>query len=360
MPLNKLFSIFLIVVLNNVQIATAADQKIKVGMLLPLSGNYASIGEDTRRGIAVALSESGPTSKLLPVYGDSRAEAVQAVTEFKKMVDVEKVIGAYAFRGPVGMAINPISKSKGIALLGGVGNKMFAEDNEYAFQMWSTSDDDGVFLAKEFADRGYSRIAMITAEDDWTDSVSKAFRKANKNHETKIVFDKNVVPEETDFRTLILQLKQKTPSVIFVNLGISQIGLFLNQLREQGVNLPVFSNFWINKDSVVSVAGKKGVEGVMFVDLNTDLPNLSKELNDKFKVESPNGAILSAYVATMLLEQAALELDDTPTQEEYYKALLKQAAVRTKNGVFPIEERRIKLPLIVRVMRNGKAEILTK
>lgn len=119
------------------------DPKLKVGMLLPLSGPYAAVGADNRKGVEVALEESADKGSLEIVYADSRAEPHQAVSEFRRLTTAEGVSVVIAFRGPVGMAVNPISKTLRIPLLGGVGNKDFAAANPHAFQIWTRSDEEG-------------------------------------------------------------------------------------------------------------------------------------------------------------------------------------------------------------------------
>ena len=91
--------------------AAPKTPKLKVGMILPLSGHYAAIGQDTKRGVEVALTELGE-GVLEVSYGDSQTEPRRAISEFQQMVDVEGVQGVFAFRGPIGMALNPLSKAK--------------------------------------------------------------------------------------------------------------------------------------------------------------------------------------------------------------------------------------------------------
>jgi ABC-type branched-subunit amino acid transport system substrate-binding protein len=65
---------------------SAQERKVaRVGMLLPLSGGYASVGEDNRRGIEMALAEGGE-AQVVPVYGDSGADPIQSIREFRNLL----------------------------------------------------------------------------------------------------------------------------------------------------------------------------------------------------------------------------------------------------------------------------------
>jgi len=326
-----------------------------VGMLLPLTGNYAAVGADNKQGIEAAQDILKSKAAINLVFADSKADPTTAVSEFRKLIDSDKVLAVYAMRGPVGMAVNPISQSSNISLLGGVGNYQFADTNKYAFQLWSKSDDEGAFLATRMATKGYKKIALLTAEDDWPSAVSKGFREKTDKHELELIYDQEILPSELDFRTVILQIKEKSPDAIFLNLALAQLGPFIKQMREQGVKLPIYSNFWIAKKDVVEAVGEEGLEGVRFVEMGTEFPIFKKTIETKFG-SNPSGATLSAYVATILLQQAASELATNPSPADLYAALLKQKEVRTPDGNIEIVDRCVKFPLVERTMHNGKAE----
>jgi ABC-type branched-subunit amino acid transport system substrate-binding protein len=88
---------------------TARPEKVKVGALLTLSGSFATAGEDCRRGIEAALAVSGARSSLDVIYADSKNEQTTAISEFRKLVQADKVLAVYTHRSTIGMALNPVS-----------------------------------------------------------------------------------------------------------------------------------------------------------------------------------------------------------------------------------------------------------
>lgn len=335
--------------------ATSAD-KVRLGMLLPLSGSYAPIGLDNRQGIEIALAELA-NDKIVPVYGDSRTEPVQAIHEFRRMVNVDKVSAVFAFRGPVGMALNPVSQKSNVPLLGGVGNKKFAAENEYAFQMWTPSNREGAFIANQFLEQEGKRIGLVTVQDDWTASVSDGFRKELEKHRKPPVFDQEVAPGETDFRSIVLKLKASNADALFVNVGFGQIAPLLRQIKEQNIQIPIISNMWVNKPEVIESAGISVVEDVMFVEMDTSFPALRKELKERYD-STPSGATISAYVATMLMGQAAKAIEGDFTSEKLYQSLNNKQNVVTRNGEFLVKDRVVQFNLVIKKLRGGKATTL--
>ena len=74
-------------------------------------------------------------------------------------------------------------------------------------------------------------MAIATTENEATLSVSDEFSKTIKSQNIKIVLTEDYLPEEQDFRTSILRIKQKNPNAVMVCLLPNQLGLFLKQLR---------------------------------------------------------------------------------------------------------------------------------
>lgn len=333
------------------------DGSFKIGMLLPLSGSYASGGVDNRQGIEAALATSKTARPLEIIYADSKADAVTGINEFRKLTKFDEVFAVYVMRGSVGMAINPISQSTKTSLLGGVGNKDFTSVNKYAFQIWSRSDDEGAFLAKTFKAKEYNRSAILTVQDDWQSAVSIAFRKEFPDQETKIVFDEEVAPAEADFRAMLLKIKTASPDVIFANLSVAQLGSFLKQAKELSIKANIYCNFWVAKKDVIESAGLDVVEGTRFIEMDTNIPALKKFVSEKYS-SLPSGATLSGYAAIMLLQQVINANPDISTNEQLYKELLKQTEIQTPDGSIPIKDRCVKFPLVEKIIHSGKVEVV--
>ncbi|MGE3756517.1 MAG: penicillin-binding protein activator [Pseudobdellovibrionaceae bacterium] len=345
----KLF-IAIAILLAQSQISFAQSTKAKIGFLLPLSGQYAAVGIDNQQGIEIAKSEIDPSLQFDLIFADSKADPTQSVSEFKKLSEIDKVIGAFVFRGPPGMAINPLSLKAHLPLLGGVGNKDFALNNPYAFQLWVRSDTEGEYLATQIIEKGFKKIALITVQDDWPVAVSNGFISRLKELNTKLIFDQELLPTDVDFRSQISKLRQSNPDAIFLNIGLNQIAPFAKQLREQGVKAQLFSNFWAGKKEVITGAGEFG-EGMMFAEMATNLDDLKDKLKNRFN-SSPSGATLSSYVATIFIAQSLKGLSN-PNPDTFYSSLLAQKEVRTRNGVFEIKNRFVQFPMALRAIRNG-------
>ncbi len=356
-PLKNVFGVFgrVLILLAMSQAATskAEQNPVKVGMLLTLSGNYASAGADCQKGIEAALSMVPQQSRFEAVYGDSKADPTTAVGEFRRLTDSDGVVAVYTHRSNIGMTLDPVSEKSGVPLLGAAGNQNFAKNNKFAFQIWPKSDEEGEFVANEILKRGHKRVALLSTQDEWTTAIADSFRKRIVASGGTIVFDQAFLPAETDFRTPITQLKSKSPDAIFVDTLLPQIGPIVKQARN--LNLPgsLFSNFYTTKKDVLDSAGAAALEGVRFVDVDTDLPALKKKLSPDANV-SPPGLTVASYLATLLIAQTLSDNPKIKTRDELYSSLLHQSEIKTPDGNFSVVDRCVKIPMVVKIMRDGK------
>lgn len=355
MPRLKLFLLLYAICCVGIQCAWGEDKRVppshlKIGAILTLSGSFASAGDDSRRGIEAALASRASSHRLHIVYADSRNEPSSAISEYQKLLSVDRVAAIYTHRSSIGMALNPIALRDQVPLIGAVGHQDFAAGNSLAVQAWPRAHDEGAFLAEELLRRNLRRIAILYTEDEWTSTVTEGFRSTLGKLGVTPVFDQVVLPGEQDFRTQLLKLKSSAPEAVYFNLLLPQIAPALRQAREMTIPGVLFSNFYAAKKEVRDAAGVDSLEGLRYVELDNDLPNLKKALG---RDEPPPGLAVAAYVSTILLLQA-IEAEPSPSNASQLMAsLLHQKEVKTSDGSYKIEERCIKFPLVVKVMKNG-------
>lgn len=344
-----------IVQTTSVRAQTSSPEKVRVGAILTLSGGFASVGEDCRRGIEAALDVSDARHRIEVVYADSRNEPVAAISEFEKLSASDNVKAIYAHRSTIGMALNPVSEKLQMPLLGAVAHKDFASGNPFAFQVWSTSDEEGEFLVEQWKKRAYKRIAILTTEDDWTLAVTNRVRSGLSEAGIQLVFEQAVQPTDTDFKSLIPRLKHAAPDVIFMNVVLPQISPLVKQFHQAGVQIALFSNMYAAKKDVLDALGADALEGIRFVEIDTVLPSLNKSLGLDPSLSAP-GLSVASYLSTLLLAQAVKESAQIGSKSDMLTALFQQKELRTPDQIYPVKDRHVKFPLVLKVMRAGKPQ----
>src|SRR5512141_3177904 len=73
-----------------------AEDAVRVGFVVPLSGPLAAFGAAIRNGVALALEDDPRASAAIePLYEDSMYDSTQAVAAFQKLNSMEHVRMSY-------------------------------------------------------------------------------------------------------------------------------------------------------------------------------------------------------------------------------------------------------------------------
>ncbi len=347
---------FLLFPLTPVSVVSAEDTPT-FGVLLPLSGPFANLGEDCRRGMVAAQGlyleknkvEGRPVRFLVE---DTQADPKLSLSAFQQMIGRGDVLAVLIPRSPVGMALNPASLKLKMPLLGAVGHPQFVPQNPYAFQFWSSTQTEAKMLSNYMLSRGQKKIAMITLEDDWTLAISDDFRQAHKQASGLIVYTETIMAGDLDLNTLVSKTRSASPDAIFVNVGVAQGGVIVKRFREQGLEQPIYSNFWAAKQEAIA-SGGRAMEGVQFVEMSLQRPRLRAELSRLFKDESASAMTLACHSIIATLLQTIRENPDIETAEDMQRALVNVKSVKLLDGDVPLEDRRALFPLSMKRISGG-------
>jgi len=338
----------------------AQEKEIPLGVLTELSGPFAVNGVDCKAGHESALkafSENGKVGKykIVLVYGDSKGEGKTAVTEFNKLVAEKKVFGVLVNRSQAAMPLNPLSKLKKIPLLGVVGHPSFVSENDYAFRVYPSSKYEGPFLAENILKKGFKKIAALGLQDEYLVALQSETLNHFKSKGGEVLIDESVTENELDFISLVSRVTRANPDIIFVNFGVSQSGILIRKLREQGLKQPIISNFWIQKSDVIDAAGKDAIEGTGFVGIASELPKFEKALNEVLPGSKASSVFYACHVATALAIQAIKDSkEDIKDSQSFYKALSRASELQLLDEKLPIIQREISFHLEFSNIIGGK------
>ncbi len=342
--------------------AVRAESEVPVGLMMELSGQFSRLGEDCRKGFQIAkdlYTKDGKAGAhpVRLIFTDNQGSAKGGLTEFRRLVDIEKVQIVLTTRSPVGLAINPLSQRQKIPIFGVVGHPDFVDQNEYAFRAWPSVEKEGTALAKHVVATGARKAAVITLEDDYFLAMGRGFSNELAAAGGKVVYHETVLPGDRDFASLLGKFKEHI-DVFFVNLGPAQNGMFIKRLRELGFSQQVVSNFLIGTADALSNAGS-AADGTHFVELDFQQPRYLKEIAQRFDGEGASPIGYSCYVSlstvlTMLSERAAS--DASVNSASIYELLKGLNEVHLLDGPVRILEREIQFGLKVREIRSGAVE----
>jgi branched-chain amino acid transport system substrate-binding protein len=224
--------------------AAFAQQTVKVGAILPLSGGAASAGEHTKAAIEVAIDivnnahpEFGKFplaknaglaglggAKVEVVFGDSQGSPATGQNQTLRLITEEKVaamIGSY--QSGVTLTTSAIAEKYGIPFINGesVAANLTERGFKWFFRTTPIASDiakiDYDFLTDmKAAGINTDSVAIVHDTTEYGVSVASVITSTFKEKGRAIALDIPYAINATDVQGQILQLKEKKPDVVIM------------------------------------------------------------------------------------------------------------------------------------------------
>ena len=289
---------------------TAAPPKpegaLRVGVILPLSGDFATWGERIRQGLTLAAEDT--THRFTLEYADeSGCDTKLSMTNATKLL-AQKV--RVFFMGCLGgtKAVAPVAARQGALIFSaGLLDQQVLRQDLPLINLTTQLATEARYLAVAVAKRGMRKAAILRSPDAFGEELARWLKLELDKREVKVVFDDATAPAGNDYRTTIVRLRQHRPDALIVQLGDSQLAVFMRQLRESGISIPVFSNYVIEANSSPSAA----FEGIVYTyPVNSAEGSAVKQAFDRRFTErfgagtQPSANTYFAYDGLRLLDEA--------------------------------------------------------
>jgi branched-chain amino acid transport system substrate-binding protein len=347
-----------------------AQDTIKFGGFLPMTGAVAAYGQDAGNGIKIAM-EMKPTvlgKKTAFVIADTKSDKIEAANAMSRLIEKDKAVAVIGemISGNT-MAGAPIAEKARIPVVSPTAtNPLVTQGKKYIFRVCFIDPVQGDIAAKyAFNTLKAKKAALIVDKSqDYCVGLAKFFKDAFTKMGGQIVAETFCVTEDKDFSAQLSTIKTANPEVVYAPNYYSPVALFTRQARELGVKAPVLSGDGAQADELIQIGGKE-VEGVTFTGhfhMKAATTPLAKEWIPRF--QKKYNAEPNAFHA--LGADAYFVLLDAITRAKSTKGEAVRAALAsTKNfeaisGKLSIgEDGNAVKPMVINVVKGGKFEYLT-
>jgi len=249
------------------------EEQIKIGAILPLTGDAALYGDSLKKGIDLALtqinSKGGIKGKPVTViYEDSKALPADGVAAFQKLVDVNRVIAVIGDAvSSVTLAFAPIAEKNRVVVLSPLSSApALTNAGDFIFRN-VPSDLYGGKVAAYFSakDQGWKKLAILYINNDFGVGLKRVFSENVESIGSKIVAGEAYEPGGRDFRTQLLKIRETDPEAIFI-VGYREVPQILVQAKEIGLKTKFLGTGLLEDPNVIKVA-KEAAEGIYFTQL---------------------------------------------------------------------------------------------
>ena len=218
-----------------------AKESIKIGVILPLSGTAALIGEAAKNSAILAKESFGKTKNTYElIFEDDQIDSKKTVLAFRKLVDMNNIKAVITgFSGP-GNAIAPLAEKEHVIHFSiGSTDTTIPKNKKFVFSHWLLPEKQAEVYIKEAKIRGLKKIAMIVVNQQGTIATREALLKEDPT--IFILKNDTISPEERDFRTIITKAKNEKADALMLLTLPGQLTSTVKQIKDLGITVPLTS-----------------------------------------------------------------------------------------------------------------------
>jgi len=368
---KTLLTLFLVMLLSlslSMGSGAWAAGTIKIGVITPLTGNLASIGNAVAEGIKLAVkvaNDSGGVkgNKLELVVYDDRNVPEEAVSAAKRLISGDKVpviIGAVG-SSPTA-AVQQITMREHVPLITPVSMtpKLTEIGDKYMFRATATAAMRETVFAEFVARKLNAKtVAFIASNEDLGRStVEAAQQEYAKYGNPKTVYTAFFEPTATDFSAELVKIKALKPDVVYIVADSVRASIIVKQLRALNLTGNIVASAEAATDEFLRLAGP-AAEGIYFpLDWSVDFDDAkSVEFLKLYKAEykklpETKFAVQGWEAAWLVIEALKGAKDYTPASVR--DALSKATFDGPRGHLWFDEKGQVQIDSRIAVVKNGK------
>jgi len=339
---------------------------IKIGAILPLSGDFAEYGKNDKKGIDLAIEhfkELNPEIPIEIIYEDNKGTAKDAVSAMKKMALIKPVAIIDDAISSITLSILPQCDQNNIVLMStGATNPKLSGKSPYFFRVWNSDLEEGLYTAKSLInDLNIYNVSILYLNSDYGQGLNSAFSKSYSDSGGNIISSVPYDVENKDFKNEINKIDLAKTDGIYLIGYANQTGIICKRLREMGYNGAIFSTVATEDKEFLKLAGS-AAEGVIYPFAAQDTGgyyNLFRQKYiDKYH-EQPTILTDVGFDATLiilnLIKSHVGKLDEQINGEELKKMLKNMPPFYGASGEIKFDENGdVHKKMVLKVIRNNQ------
>jgi branched-chain amino acid transport system substrate-binding protein len=280
---------------------SASGKHLKIGVTVPLSGNVAKYGVSIKNGILLAQQTYDKHKVVEFFFEDDGFLPKNTVTAVKKFIGQEKVDGLLIFGSGPSLAAAPIAEQNKIPMVAFATAPEIVKDRKYVMRHFASVIKETSVLVEEVRRKKYNSVAVVATAQDAMLSLRDEFLKRIS---VEIVSNDEVLPGDTELRSLAVRIASVRPQAVYLLLMPGQVGIFSRQLRENGYKGDLFGAHQLEDPREVA-ASQGALVGAWFVSVNAVRdPTFESRYENSFGLKPGNVACNSYDTAKIIIESA--------------------------------------------------------
>jgi branched-chain amino acid transport system substrate-binding protein len=218
-----------------------AQDTVKVGLILPMTGQQASTGKQIKAAVDLYMAEHGNTvagKKIEVILKDDAAVPDNTKRIAQELIVNDKVAVVAGFGiTPTALAVAPLAtEAKVIELVMAAGTSIITERSPYIVRTSFTLPQSSVIIADWAAKNGIKKVVSIVSDYAPGADAEKSFTDRFTAAGGQIAESIKVPLANPDFAPFLQRAADAKPDAIFVFVPSGQGGTFMKQYAERGLD----------------------------------------------------------------------------------------------------------------------------
>jgi branched-chain amino acid transport system substrate-binding protein len=218
-----------------------AQDTVKIGFILPMTGQQQSTGKQESAAIKLFMAQHGDTvagKKIELIVRDDSAVPDNTKRIAQELIVNEKVAFVAGFGiTPTALAVAPLSKeSKTLEIVTAAGTSIITERSPYIARTSFTMAQSTVPMADWAADNGIKKVVTMISDYGPGIDSEQSFTAEFKKKGGEVLEAIRFPLASPDFAPFLQRAADQKPDAIFVFVPSGQGGIFVKQFVERGLD----------------------------------------------------------------------------------------------------------------------------
>ena len=240
-------------------------QEIKIGAVLPLTGQLGYIGQEEKKAFEMALKDfdEDTRKKFKLICADSKGMSKEGVTLFNKFISIDHTQIIITSLSAVTNSILPIA-AKSDAVLFPITIQPNVTDNKVnVFRIWPNSLDEWKLLLDYIKKSELKYFGLYYSAGDFGLMAKEYFQRELMETGKKLLYAEMVKVGQTDVASLIVKHKYENIDAVLIICYPGDARNIVKKMRENKINVPILSYLTFTYDFLRKSVAKEA-EGTVF------------------------------------------------------------------------------------------------
>lgn len=239
-------TLFLLILLLLPALVSAEAGEIRIGIIVPLSGDMALHGTEIQQAMELALGEAQKKPLAYSyrlIFEDNALDGAKSTAAAQKLLNIDKVDVVVTLWPPTAHVVIPLTEKAGVLHYTIGWDPSIARDNTFVLNHQVMVDQIVRSTLRLLQSQGKRRIAFLHLQETGFDLGAGYMRSLAPGECEELAVDEAFGPSETDFRSLIVKTLGKKPDAFLIWSVMPSIDILIKQIRTQNPSIPISGYF---------------------------------------------------------------------------------------------------------------------